>query len=284
MAARAMCMTLQEAGRIASPLELASSTVKSPDNGAAGGADSCLGDSKPSLDTTGGGSRSSSSPLNGSGGGAPSSASPTSGADVEVKTGGNDATVSSPRLGSSRTRTRTNAFLPTGTLAAERGTWKMQPWRLWPVHQSAAAALVDPCLNSVVAVPEVALLKKALAALAERTEKAVGTVDSGVVESGGGKRRRDSSGTGVVGGGGDGGGGEGGGGSSGGNSNGVARGKSRGGGGSGGGAGGGGGGAGGKTKLAASPAAHPGSSKGGVSAGGGVLLGGAHKRRRQDES
>lgn len=271
MAARSMCLTLQEAGRTASPLELASSTAKSPDNGAVGGAGSSLGESKPSLDSDGG-SRSSSSPSDGAAGGSPSFASPTPGAHAEVKTSGNDVTAVSPRLVSSRTRTRTNVHVPTGTLAAERGMWKMQPWRLWPVHQLAAAALVEPCLNSAVAVPEVALLRKALVALAERTDKAVRMADSGAGETGGGKRRRDSSGAGA--GGGDGGGGEGTGGGGGASSSGGARGKSR---------GSGGGGCGGKAKPAGSLAAYPGSSKARVGAGGGVLLGGAHKRRRQDD-
>ncbi|CAM9836769.1 unnamed protein product, partial [Ectocarpus sp. 13 AM-2016] len=72
---------------------------------------------------------------------------------------------------------------PTGTLAAERGTWKLQPWRLWPVHQPAAAALVEPCVSSVVAVPELALLRKALAALADRTDKALRMMEGGTSSS-----------------------------------------------------------------------------------------------------
>ncbi|CAM9234878.1 unnamed protein product, partial [Scytosiphon promiscuus] len=195
MAARAMCLTIQDAGRKASPLELASSTVKPPDSGASG-ADASP-DSKPSGPDKTGGSRSS-SPCRVPGG-TPSSAPPAAAAaasEADTKHGVAEG-IGASRSGASRTRTRTNVSLPTGTLAAERGTWKQQPWRLWPVHQSAAAALVDPCLRSVVAIPEVVLLRKALAALADRTDKALRMVDSGS-ESAGVKRGRDRAGAGGV--------------------------------------------------------------------------------------
>ncbi|CAN0041389.1 unnamed protein product [Ectocarpus fasciculatus] len=268
MAARAMCLTIQEAGRTASPVELASTSVRrQPENGANGAGGNASADSKPSAGggSTGGGARGS-SPCRGPGGGANGSSVASSSA---ADSGGAEApATTSSRLGSSRTRTRTNVSAPTGTLAAERGTWKLQPWRLWPVHQPAAAALLEPCLGSVVAVPELALLRKALAALAERTDKALrmmdgGTSSSSASESCGVKRGRGGATAGGVGG--DSGGGDGGGG---------ARGRSR----------GSGGGGGGKVKASGAPAAVAGSSRGGVGAGGGVLLGAAHKRRRQDDS
>lgn len=268
MAARAMCLTIQEAGRTASPVELASTSVRrQPENGANGAGGNASADSKPSAGggSTGGGARGS-SPCRGPGGGANGSSVASSSA---ADSGGAEApATTSSRLGSSRTRTRTNVSAPTGTLAAERGTWKLQPWRLWPVHQPAAVALLEPCLGSVVAVPELALLRKALAALAERTDKALrmmdgGTSSSSASESCGVKRGRGGATAGSVGG--DSGGGDGGGG---------ARGRSR----------GSGGGGGGKVKASGAPAAVAGSSRGGVGAGGGVLLGAAHKRRRQDDS
>ncbi|CAM9274578.1 unnamed protein product [Ectocarpus sp. 6 AP-2014] len=261
-AARAMCLTIQEAGRTASPVELASRSVRRhPENGTGGAGDGSA-DSKTSGGGATGGPRGS-SPCRGQGGGSNgSSAAPCSGADSGAAS--EAPTTISSRPGSSRTRTRTNVSAPTGTLAAERGTWKLQPWRLWPVHQPAAAALVEPCVSSVVAVPELALLRKALAALADRTDKALRMMDGGTSssasESCGVKRGRGGATAGV-------------GGDSAGDG-GSARGRSR----------GSGGGGGGKVKPSGAPAAVAGSSRGGGGAGGGVLLGAAHKRRRHDDS
>lgn len=271
MAARAMCLTIQDAGRKASPLELSSTSVKPPDtnNGiSTAGADTSPDSKPPAPDNksggVGGGSRSS-SPCRALASSVAPAAVSASALEADSKHGaGADTAGTSSRSGSSRTRTRTNVSLPTGTLAAERGTWKMQPWRLWPVHQSAAAALVDPCLKSVVAIPEVVLLRKALAALADRTDNALRIVDSGS-ESSGAKRGRDRDA------------GDGDGGTSGGAGGGSgARARPRGSGSS-------SGGAGGRARVAAgAPAVQAGGSLKG--SGGGVLVGAAPKRRRSDDS
>lgn len=288
---------------MAAPLELASSVINSPSRCAGGGtAGATSADpDKPCGDGSGGDAGSSaSSPFPGSRGSSPHRGSPggfgvggvsSFGSETFADVPGPINDINARPLGTARTRTRTNVSIPTGTLAAERGTWKMQPWRLWPVHQAAAASLVEPCLNSIVAVPEVALLRKALAALADRTDRAMVMVDSSTAVpdavGGGGKRSRDR---------GDSAGGASGSGSASVNGNGgaVATGNGggrtrRGAGGRGGGligisSGGGGngnsssGGGGSKAKLMYSPAV----SGKGVSAGGGVLVGAAHKRRRQD--
>lgn len=189
-----------------------------------------------------------------------------------------------------RTRTRTNVSLPTGTLAAERGVWRGQPWRLWPVHQGSAAALVEPCLSSPISVPELAPLRQGLAGLARRDNRAQMKVKSATLklpadqqQNSGGfpapSNKRASS-----------------------NVSSSVRGVGHGSGNGGGGAvkarrvyekyegvgkkgGGGGGGTeeaqqGKKTRaLGYSPSGSP---RAGVAAGGRVLLGAAHKRRRQD--
>eukprot|EP00752_Nemacystus_decipiens_P007676 g6862.t1 len=271
-ATRAMCLTLQEASRTASPVELASTSVKaSPAENGGGGADASTG-FKPPIGKPG--SSRSNSPCRlsadsgGSGGGGPSSACTTSGGDADTRPGGGGGSepTGSPRLGSSRTRTRTNVSLPTGTLAAERGTWKGQPWRLWPVHQAAAAALVEPCQASVVTVTELPALKRALASLAERTDRALRLVEA-PTESSGVKRGRDRSSLGGGGGGDSSDGGSSGGGGGGGVGPSGTRGRPRGSGG-------------GKVKLSGSPQ-HGSCPKGGNGAGGGVVSGGAHKRRRR---
>lgn len=260
-------MAMKDAGRTPTPLERASASVKSPcrsagpdasADGKPGGVGGVGGAplngpgfvSPPNRGVTGGNASSSSFP---GGDGASSNISPTG-----------SSLITAPPVGPARTRTRTNVSLPTGTLAAERGTWKSLPWRLWPVHQSAAAALLEPCLGSAVVVPETIPLRRALTALADRKDKALMMVDSGlaVPDGAGGKRGRDGGGSGSS----------------------ALRGRKgssgRGGGATGGATGGdGGGGGGGKTKLSCTPTA-PG--KGGVGAGGGVLVGVAHKRRRQD--
>lgn len=84
---------------------------------------------------------------------------------------GNSASAGVSTGPTGRTRTRTNVSLPTGTLAAERGTWRGQAWRLWPVHQATAIALVESCLSSTVSVPELAPLREGLAALAGRENR-----------------------------------------------------------------------------------------------------------------
>lgn len=194
--------------------------------------------------------------------------------------------INPPTLVHARTRTRTNVSLSTGTLAAERGTWKLQPWRLWPVHQAAAAALVEPCLNSAIVVPELVPLRKALAALAYRTDKSLMLVDSSTVntESVGGKRGRDREAGNSGGGGGGSGSGSsvGTGGSLRGRRGGHARGSTAGN------VAGGGNGSGGGGSNGSEPVVSAKSNKGifatsttakGVGTGGGVLVGVGHKRR-----
>lgn len=90
---------------------------------------------------------------------------------VAAGASGNSASAGVSTGPTGRTRTRTNVSIPTGTLAAERGTWKGQAWRLWPVHQATAIALVESCLSSTVSVPELAPLREGLAALARRDNR-----------------------------------------------------------------------------------------------------------------
>lgn len=291
---------MREAERAVAPLEAASTSVKSTCGGggvARADASSSVGgksyvgsgpaDSLP-LDplgssTSGGGGTSSYA----SSGGSSLTGGDASADAVQSRTPAPANDMNPPTLGHARTRTRTNVSLSTGTLAAERGTWKLQPWRLWPVHQAAAAALVEPCLNSAIAVPELAPLRKALAALAYRTDKSLMLVDSSTVtpESVGGKRGRDREAGNSSGGGGSGsGGGVGTGGSLRGRRGGHARGGTAGGVAGGGNSGGGGGSSGSEAVSSAK------SNKGlfpttttakGVSAQG-VLVDVGHKRRRQD--
>ncbi|CAM9836695.1 unnamed protein product, partial [Ectocarpus sp. 13 AM-2016] len=104
-AARAMCLTIQEAGRTASPVELASRSVRRhPENGPGGAGDGSA-DSKTSGGGSTGGPRGC-SPCRGQGGGLNgSSAAPCSGGDSGAAS--EAPTTTSSRPGSSRTRTRT---------------------------------------------------------------------------------------------------------------------------------------------------------------------------------
>lgn len=298
VAAKAMCQAMREAERAVAPLEAASTSVKSTCGGggvARADASSSVG-GKPYVGS-GPADSLSVDPTSGVGGtssytssaGSSLTCGDTSADAVQSRTPAPANDINPPTLVHARTRTRTNVSLSTGTLAAERGTWKLQPWRLWPVHQAAAAALVEPCLNSAIAVPELVPLRKALAALAYRTDKSLMLVDSSTAnpESVGGKRGRDRE----AGNSGGGGGSSGSGGSVGtaGNLRGRRGGHARGstaGGIAGGGSGGGGGGSSGSEAVVSAK-----SNKGffatsttakGVGARGGVLVGVGHKRRRQD--
>lgn len=233
-----------------------------------------------------------------------------SGSDQSTKIGSADstrqktATTTCAANGSStghtgRTRTRTNVSLSTGTLAAERGEWQGMPWRIWPVHQASAAALVGPCLTSTVLVPEVVPLRQGLAALARRDSQAQLRVNSSMLTTGGhqtnvvltsvagGTGSRKGVSAGICGrsrGGGSGGGGGGRGGTSVKSRRSVERSevglRRTSGGGVGSRWGVNGHSHGSKTRaLSCSP---PGSPTPGVGAGGGMLVGAAHKRRRQD--
>lgn len=103
------------------------------------------------------------------------------GGAVEAPPGMPSSIGDASNSGAARTRTRTNVSLPTGMLAAERGSWKGLPWRLWPVHQANGTALLEACSASVVEVPEIAPLRQALDALSRRGRNGLSRQESSAV-------------------------------------------------------------------------------------------------------